>query len=175
MLPADLGSAHGRGSQDEYSKLGLTAKARVGKSVARIGTLAFRSPVVSNNDTRLLPGTFRGAMVTSQDVDNLTLQGGKIDRIKFNSSSDFVEMSANRIGGTSDSFVFAGGDYRLTQQLTTSLHYGNLEDIYKQYYGGLQYLLPLADKRSLKLDLRYARSTEDGNFRDLTTRRWAPW
>ncbi|WJN48865.1 OprD family porin [Pseudomonas asiatica] len=167
LLPADLGSAHGRGSQDEYSKLGLTAKARVGKSVARIGTLAFRSPVVSNNDTRLLPGTFRGAMVTSQDVDNLTLQGGKIDRIKFNSSSDFVEMSANRIGGTSDSFVFAGGDYRLTQQLTTSLHYGNLEDIYKQYYGGLQYLLPLADKRSLKLDLRYARSTEDGNFRDL--------
>jgi hypothetical protein len=167
LLPADLSSRNGRGSEDEYSKLGVTGKVKISKTVARVGSLAFRSPVASSNDTRLLPATFQGAMVTSNDISNLTLQGGKINRIKFNSSSDYVEMTGNRIGGESDSFVFGGGDYKFTKELTASLHYGNLKDVYKQYFGGLLYVLPISKDQSLKVDLRYARSTEDGDFRNL--------
>lgn len=163
LLPADLSG----GSQDEYSKLALTGKLKVSKSTLKVGALAFRSPIVSNNDTRLLPQTFRGVLANSQEIDNLTLQGGKINRIKANSSSDYTEMSANRIGGDSDSFVFGGGEYKLTPELTTGLHYGNLEDIYKQAYGTLVYLHPLGENQSIKTDLRYAKSQEDGSFRDI--------
>jgi len=164
LLPADLSSG---GSQDEYSKLALTGKMRISKSTLKVGALAFRSPVVSNNDTRLLPGTFQGALANVQEIDNLSLMGGKINRIKFNSSSDYVEMSANRIGGSSDSFLFSGADYKVTPDLTTGLYYGNLEDIYKQAYGTLVYLKPLGQGQSVKADLRYAKSKEDGNFRDI--------
>lgn len=166
LLPADLSG----GSQDEYSKLGLTAKARVAKSELKVGTLFFRSPMVSSNDTRLLPGTFRGAMLVSQDISNLKLSGGQIDRIKANSSSDFVKLSGNRIGGESDEFNFAGGDYLIGKDLTASLHYAQLEDVYQQAYGGLVHILPLGDGQSLKTDLRYSSSREDGNFRDLDNR-----
>ncbi|HBX56704.1 OprD family porin [Pseudomonas sp. UBA2684] len=163
LLPAD-GSG---GSQDEYSKLGLTGKVKVSNSTLKVGALHFRSPIVSANDSRLLPQLFQGALLNVQEVDNLILQGGQINRIKANSSTDYTEMTGNRIGGDSDSFVFAGGDYKLTPALTAGLHYGKLEDVYQQYYGTLTHLLPLGEEQSLKSDLRFAKSREDGNFRAL--------
>ncbi|TBV03802.1 OprD family porin [Phytopseudomonas dryadis] len=163
LLPAD-GSG---GSQDEYSKLALTAKAKISNSTLKVGALHFRSPIVSANDSRLLPQTFQGALLNVQEIDRLTLQGGKINRIKANSSTDYTEMTANRIGGSSDSFVFGGGDYKITPELTAGLHYGTLEDVYQQYYGTLVHLLPLGEGQSLKTDLRYSQSREDGNFRDI--------
>jgi len=166
LLPAD-GSG---GSQDEYSKLGLTGKIKVSNSTLKVGALHFRSPIVSANDSRLLPQTFQGALLNVQEVDNLVLQGGKINRIKANNSTDYTEMSANRIGGSSDAFVFGGGDYRVTPDLTAGLHYGQLDGIYQQYYGTLSHLLPLGEGQSFKTDLRYASSREDGNFRDIDNR-----
>lgn len=170
LLPADLSSRNGLGSQDDYAKLGLTAKAKVSETVLKVGSLAFRTPVVSSNDTRLLPGTFEGALISSKDIDKLVLQGGKLEQIKFNSSSNYQDFTGNRVGGVSDDFRFAGGTYNFTKALSTSLYYGNLEDVYRQYFGGVVYEIPLADQQSLKFDLRYSKSTEDGNFRDLDNR-----
>lgn len=170
LLPADLSSKNGRGSQDEYSKLELTAKAKVSETVLKAGSLAFRTPVVSSNDTRLLPSTFEGALLTSKDIDQLVLQGGKLAQIKFNSSSDYQDFTGNRIGGVSDDFRFAGGTYSFNKALSTSLFYGNLENVYRQFFGGVVYEIPLAAQQSLKFDLRYSKSTDDGNFRPLDNR-----
>ncbi|KKA05082.1 porin [Pseudomonas ogarae] len=170
LLPADLSSKNGRGSQDEYSKLELTAKAKVSETVLKAGSLAFRTPVVSSNDTRLLPSTFEGALLTSKDIDKLVLQGGKLEQIKFNSSSDYQDFTGNRIGGVSDDFRFAGGTYSFNKALSTSLFYGNLENVYRQFFGGVVYEIPLATQQSLKFDLRYSKSTDDGNFRPLDNR-----
>lgn len=170
LLPADLSSKNGRGSQDEYSKLELTAKAKVSETVLKVGSLAFRTPVVSSNDTRLLPSTFEGALLTSKDIDQLALQGGKLEQIKFNSSSNYQDFTGNRIGGVSDDFRFAGGTYSFNKALSTSLFYGNLENIYRQFFGGVIYEVPLAAQQSLKFDLRYSKSTDDGNFRPLDNR-----
>src|SRR5690606_7216798 len=67
---------------DQFSKLGLTAKARVGKTEARIGTLQPRLPVVISNDGRLLPQTFEGAQLTSKDLEGLTLTAGLLDKAR---------------------------------------------------------------------------------------------
>ncbi|AVU77976.1 OprD family porin [Pseudomonas rhizophila] len=170
LLPADLSSENGRGSQDEYSKLELTAKAKVSETALKVGSLAFRTPVVSSNDTRLLPSTFEGALLTSKDIDQLVLQGGKLEQIKFNSSSNYQDFTGNRIGGVSDDFRFAGGTYSFNKALSTSLFYGNLENVYRQFFGGVVYEIPLAAQQSLKFDLRYSKSTDDGNFRPLDNR-----
>lgn len=170
LLPADLSSKNGRGSQDEYSKLELTAKAKVSETALKVGSLAFRTPVVSSNDTRLLPSTFEGALLTSKDIDQLVLQGGKLEQIKFNSSSNYQDFTGNRIGGVSDNFRFAGGTYSFNKALSTSLFYGNLENVYRQFFGGVVYEIPLAAQQSLKFDLRYSKSTDDGNFRPLDNR-----
>ncbi|WP_217475758.1 OprD family porin [Stutzerimonas stutzeri] len=154
-----------RGSEDEYSKLGLTAKAKYSKSTLRLGDLRLRSPIVSSNDSRLLPASFKGGLLNIQEIDNLIVQGGKLTEIRHNNSSNYERMSA--LGGTSDEFVFLGGDYKFTPNLSAGLHYGNLEEVYKQYYGTLVYVLPLGDSQSVKTDVRYAKSTEDGTFRNV--------
>ena len=157
-------------SADEYSEATAAVKIKVSKTELKVGGLFPKIPLVYAGDSRLLPQTFRGALLNVQEIDKLTLQGGTINQIKANSSTDYTDMTANRIGGNSDSFVFGGGDYKLTPALTAGLHYGNLEDIYQQYYGTLVHLLPLGDGQSLKTDLRYSRSREDGNFRNLDNR-----
>lgn len=163
LLPNDGQPA--QGSEDEYSKLGLTAKAKFSKSTLRLGDVRLRSPVVSSNDSRLLPASFKGGLINVQEIENLTLQGGKFNQIRHNNSTNYEDMTA--LGGTSDEFIFAGGDYKFTPNFSAGLHYGNLEDVYKQYYGTLVYVLPLGENQSLKTDVRYAKSTEDGNFRNV--------
>jgi len=163
LLPPDLSG----GSQDRYSELGLTAKIRVSNSTLKLGTLQIKDPVVSSNDTRLLPGTFRGALVSVQEIDRLKLTAGQVSQINFVDSTDYQDLTANRIGGSSDKFQFAGGDYQFLPNLTAQYRYGQLENIYQQNYLGFVHTLDLGSGQSLKSDVRYSRSTEDGNFRDL--------
>ncbi|BBP64988.1 pyroglutatmate porin [Pseudomonas sp. Cab53] len=163
LLPADLSG----GSQDRYGELGLTAKVRVSNSTLKVGTLQIKDPVVSSNDTRLLPATFKGGLASVQEIDRLKLTGGQFTQINVVDSTDYQDMSANRIGGNSDKFQFAGADYQFLPNLTAQYRYGKLQGIYQQNYLGFVHTLDLGAGQSLKSDVRYSRSTEDGNFRNL--------
>lgn len=68
MIPDD-----GTGAADQWSRLGLTGKVRLGKTEARLGTLTPKLPILVSSDSRLLPQTFEGAQLTSNSIDNLTL------------------------------------------------------------------------------------------------------
>lgn len=167
LLPAgDSGYA-----PDDYSELGLTAKAKVSKSVLKVGTLQLKNPAIATSDSRLLPAAMRGAQLVSNEIEGLTLDLGYVDQINNRNSTNYEDMGVNTSGksitGTSgvesDEFVFAGGTYKVTKDLSTSYYYSNLEDFYKQHALNLVHVLPIADGQSLKTDLRYQRSTDDGN------------
>lgn len=63
---------------------------------------------------------------------------------------------------TTDAFQFLNGTYQLSKGLTCAYYYSNLEDLYKRNSFNLVHVLPLGEAQSLKTDLRYARSTDDG-------------
>ncbi|MDH4608554.1 OprD family porin [Pseudomonas sp. BN102] len=158
-------------AQDEYGELGLTAKLRASQSTLKVGTLLPKLPVALYNDSRLLPQTFRGAWVNSAEVDNLSLDLGRFDRINLRNSSDNEEMAVFNGGNrnivlgrtkTSDRFDFAGASYKWSPNLSTGYHYGGLDGLYQQHYLTLNHLLPIAEGQSLKSDIRWARSTDDG-------------
>ncbi|MDA1433364.1 Porin-like protein NicP [Pseudomonas aeruginosa] len=124
------------------------------------------------NDSRLLPQTFQGGALNSMEIDGLTLDAGRLKKVNQRDSSDNEDMTITgggkrnivvRSGLTSDKFDFAGGSYKWTDNLSTSYHYGKLDNFYKQHYLGLVHTLPIADKQSLKSDIRWARSTDDGS------------
>ena len=150
---------------DEFSTLGVTAKLRFAKTEARLGTLRPKMPVLVFNDGRLLPETFEGLQVTSRDLDNLTLTGGQIQRVKSRNSSNNEGMAVAGAGGPagkrSNEFNFAGIDYSLSRELTLQYYYGELKDFYRQHFVGLvhQYQLPIG---SLKSDLRVFDSGPSG-------------
>src|SRR5690606_10497712 len=61
----------------------------------------------------------------------------------------------------SNTFYFAGADYKITKYLLAQYYYGNLEDFYKQHFFGLTHNWAIGPG-SLKTDLRYFHSDSDG-------------
>ncbi|WP_160287328.1 OprD family porin [Pseudomonas knackmussii] len=167
LLPRDREKVNG--AADDYSELGLTAKLRASKSVLKIGTLLPKLPTVLANDSRLLPQTFQGAYLNSTELAGLNIDAGQLRQVSQRDSSDSEDMtvttgSARGIvaSGTSDRFDFGGLTYQWTPQLSTAYHYAKLEDLYDQHVLNLVHVLPIAQGQSLKTDLRYARSEDDG-------------
>jgi hypothetical protein len=146
---------------DDFSKAGATAKVRISKTEGRIGTLMPNLPILKSNDGRLLPQMFEGGMITSSEIDNLTLTAGQIEHAVSRASSNSTGLSVSGGSEASNKFYFAGGDWKVNSDLTAQYYYANLEDYYKQHFAGLGHSLALGEG-SLKTDLRYFRTTSDG-------------
>ncbi|MFD2644840.1 OprD family porin [Pseudomonas japonica] len=145
---------------DDFSELGLTAKARISKTTLKLGTLQPALPVAAINDVRLLPSTYSGGLLTSQDIDGLTLNVGRLDKQNLRDSSSNDEMSY--AGVESSHLDLAGGTYSLTPRLAVSYYYAQMQDIYRQHYAGLVHDLPLGDGVNLRSDLRWFDTHESG-------------
>ncbi|WP_282361648.1 OprD family porin [Pseudomonas sp. PS01300] len=155
---------------NEFSSVGLTGKVKISKTVAQLGTLQPKLPVVTYNDGRLLPQTFEGGQITSNEIDNLTLVGGKLEHAKGRNSTNNESLTIAGSNGNpqtatsnrrSNAFYYAGADYKITKDLLAQYYYGNLDDFYKQHFLGLTHTLALP-VGSLKSDLRYFYSDSDG-------------
>ncbi|POA22375.1 outer membrane porin, OprD family [Pseudomonas sp. FW300-N1A1] len=152
---------------DNFSSLGLTAKAKISQTELKLGTLQPKLPVIVTNDGRLLPQTFQGGQIATNDIKDLTLIGGQIEHAKGRNSSNNEELSiagANSptaSGRDSNKFIYGGGDYKITKDLTAQYYYGNLEDFYKQHFLGLVHNWSIGPG-VLKTDLRYFNSGDDG-------------
>jgi hypothetical protein len=154
-------------SVSEWTRLGGNAKARFSKTELRVGNaLAPALPILVTNDGRLLPQAFEGGIVSSKEIDNVTLTGGQLTQSIGRASSNWTGLAVN--GGIKDSnqFRFAGGDWKVTKDLTLQYYYANLEDYYKQHFLGLVHVLPLGEDQSFKTDLRYFNSSSDGKNGD---------
>ncbi len=150
-------------ARDEFSSVGLTGKVRFSKTVAHVGTLQPKLPVVTFNDGRLIPQTFEGAQITSNEIDNLTLIAGQLEHAKGRTSSnaDSLAIAGATNGADSNKFYYGGADYKINKDLLVQYYYGNLDDFYKQHFLGLTHTLALG-AGSLKSDLRYFDTSSDG-------------
>ncbi len=161
IFPADTDGE----AVDNFSRGGVTGKVKVSKTEARYGILTPKLPILWSNDGRMLPQLFEGGQITSNEIDNLTLTGGQIEHVVGRMSSNFTGMAIS--GGTQESnhLRFAGGDYKVTKDLTLQYYFANLEDYYDQHFLGALHSLPLGPG-VLKTDLRYFRTTSDGKNAD---------
>lgn len=154
---------HGDGrAAEEASSFGATAKARLGKTVVRHGTLLPKMPVLVYNDARLLPQTYQGTQFTSADIEGLSLTLGRLHSFKLRDSTDSRGLFADGYnGGRSGDFSYAGADYQVSKTLRLSYFHGELNDFYRQDFAGIQHDLPLAGG-VLTSDLRYFKSRDTG-------------
>lgn len=154
-------------ASDDYSKLGVTAKARFGKSELRVGYLVPDLPVLQPNTSRLFPQSFSGTQLVSNDISNLKISLGQLDQAKDRDSTNYEDMKLTTVSkvykstALSDKFRFAGGDYSLTPNTLVSYHFAALDSIYQQQFAGLKNSFGLGPG-TLKTDLRYFTSDKDG-------------
>lgn len=165
-----LPNAFGNEGPDEYSEATGAVKVRLSKTVAKVGGLMPKLPIVSSGDSRLLPQVFTGGMITSQEIDGLTLNGGQLREVNFRNSTDRQDISATNYTSAasprdSDRYNFAGGDYKFNGGNTTvGLWYGELEDIYDQKLYNLIHVQPIGDWK-LGANLAYFDSQNNGSRR----------
>ncbi|HHJ1300231.1 TPA: OprD family porin [Pseudomonas sp. H2] len=164
LLPIDPQT---RRAKDEYSELGATVKARFSKTSLSVGTQLPSLPVITASPARLLPQTFRGASVTSSEIENLTLQAGRMDRVNLRDSTNnqpIAMASPNgrfKSGIFSDRFEYLGGEYRFADNFTARYYHADLENIYAQDFIGGIHSIALGSGR-LKTELRVFDSRESG-------------
>ncbi|MDH4872395.1 OprD family porin [Pseudomonas sp. BN515] len=164
LLPVDLQT---REAADDYSELGLTAKVKVSRSELQAGTVSTFLPIAFASPTRLLPQTFRGVYLRSQELDDLTLHAGWLDRINLRDSTDYQPMTVaapnRRFNGAaeSDRFTFIGGDYAWSDTLTLKYYHAELDQMYRKDYFGFVDDRPVGEGR-LKSDFRLFVTGEDG-------------
>lgn len=148
---------------DNFGRLGVAAKARVSKTVVKVGEWVSTLPILRSDDGRSLPQTFRGAQVTSQEFGGLTLYGGQFRQNSPRNDASMEDMSMNgKAAFTSDRFNFGGGEYTFNDRHTTvGLWYDELKDIYQQKYFSLSHSQPLGDW-TLGANLGFFTGKEDG-------------
>ncbi|RZO09425.1 outer membrane porin, OprD family [Pseudomonas moorei] len=150
-------------AEHSWSRAGGTLKARLSQTELRLGN-AFTPnlPILVSTDSRLVSQNFAGGMITSKEIDGLTLNAGKLEQSSGRATSNPTGLAV--AGGTmaSNNFSFAGGDWKVTKDLTLQYYYANLENYYKQNFLGLVHVLSLGEEQSLKTDLRYFDSSSDG-------------
>lgn len=151
----------GRSVRD-YASLGLTTKLRLAKTEVRHGTLRPSLPVLVHNDGRLLPQTFTGTHLVSNDLKNLQLHAGLIEQVRGRASTDRTGLAV--LGGSRESnhFWFAGADWQALPQVKAQYYFAKLEDYYNQHFLGLTHDWKLGDQQALKTDIRYFNTSSTG-------------
>ena len=165
-----LPGAFGDEAPDDYSRAGAALKVKVSKTELKVGELQPNLPVLTFSDIRLLPPTYSGASIVSQEITGLTLQGGQMRATSLRNEAGDDDIRALVPRGPryvptpfSDSFNYAGADYAFNQNRTSvGAWYAQLEDIYNQRFFSLKHSEPLG-AWTLGANLGYFDSAEDGD------------
>lgn len=158
---SNRGTNRNRKSVDNYSQAGAAVKARLSNTTLKYGDQFVSLPVLAVDDSRLLPESTSGFLVTSNEIENLELNLGH-----FTALSGMNAVSKDSVSdddyGTLRSLDLVGGRYNFTDDLSVAYYYsdaslghkgqGEGRVKVKKHYTNVNYTLPIADAQSLNFD-----------------------
>jgi imipenem/basic amino acid-specific outer membrane pore len=156
-------SSNGK-NEDSFGKAGGAVKFRVSKTELKIGDMQPQNPVFAVGGSRLLPQTASGVSLQSSEIKGLDVEAGRFtsgtSQDETNRDGDIWALYA---GVTAKSATYGGGKYAVTDNLGVGFYYNKLEDVWNQYYGNVNYALPLTDNQALAFDFNIYRTTDTGS------------
>jgi len=128
---------------DGYGRAGATLKLRVSNSELKVGLLEPQFPVVFRDNTRVLPQTFQGALLTIGEFDKVKLTAGQLWETSVRASSNGEKIYLNGRSPTqrSDNLSFVGADAKWTDDWSSSYWFARLDDIYDQFSRNTSFLI----------------------------------
>ena len=142
----------------DVAKAGASLKVRLSNTVLAYGDLRPNLPVMNHDSSRLLPESFTGTMLTSNEIEGLELVAGT-----FHAESRKSDEGRDS-GGLKSIDVF-GGSYQFNDALSGALYASDIENVvrtnsFKRQYVNLNYTMPIASN-SLNFDLNGYRTKYD--------------
>ncbi|HSC85319.1 MAG TPA: OprD family porin [Pseudomonas sp.] len=162
LLPIDSDGT----ADDDYSYAGGAVKARISNTELKYGNLVPTAPVFATGTARLFPGTATGFQLLSSEIENLNIDAGHFTSIRDGSASTNSDGDITlAYGGGIDAerVDYLGGTYGITDNLSVTAYGAKLEDIWNQYYGNLNYTLPLTETQALNFDFNIYDTSETGD------------
>ncbi|SFV63387.1 hypothetical protein MNB_SV-9-1224 [hydrothermal vent metagenome] len=137
------------------------------KSTIKLGRQLLDSPHADSDDIRMIPNYFQAYRIKSNEIDDLTIHAGLIDKMagweNGVDSSEFVKISD--VLGTdkpTDGIYFLGGIYEGLKDISLSAWYYNYDDIADIFYGEVGYSYDINENIKLSMGLQYDTSTASG-------------
>ena len=156
--PADGDSpTNQQNSPHNLARGGAAVKFRISNTVLKYGDQMPELPVLQYDDGRLLPESYTGTRVTSQEIKGLELNAGRF-------TQEARKRAEGRDSGGLKAINVFGGSYKFTENLSASLYTSDVEDVLKKHYLGVNYVHPIADDQSLTLDFNGYKSYFDKKY-----------
>jgi len=133
----------------DLSQTGAAIKAQFSNTVIKYGNQFPSMPVLAYDDSRLLPQSFTGTLITSNEIEGLELNVG---RFTADSAMPSSSRDTQYDWGSLKSINVVGGTYVFTDSLSTSLYYADNEDVAKKKYANINYVMPFGSDQSLAFD-----------------------
>jgi imipenem/basic amino acid-specific outer membrane pore len=151
--------------EDSYGEAGVAVKARLSATELKYGDMRTAAPVFATGDAFLLPETATGFLLTSNEIENLTLEAGHFTAFNdYNSSNHDSELAASYGSGKAGgSISFGGATYTAVENLTLMLYAANYEEVWNQYFANINYAIPFNEKQSLTFDGNIYRTNDTGD------------
>ncbi|MFT3757285.1 OprD family porin [Thauera sp.] len=141
----------------DVARAGASIKLRFSNTVLAHGDLRPTLPVLNHDASRLLPESFTGTMITSNEIEGLTLHAGRFH-------AEARKSDENRDGGGLKAIDVLGGRYQFNEVFSGALYASDIEDVLKRQYINLNYVRPLAQGDSLTLDFNGYNTRQDKKF-----------
>ncbi|QIO09911.1 OprD family outer membrane porin [Acinetobacter lanii] len=155
--------------QDDFGKWGVTLKAKVSETELRVGEIFPMTPIVYFDPSRQLITSYEGAWLESKDIKNTKVTLGYLWSInaRYNNQFDDFTLWPNEVAvkddKRSDGMYVAGIDHQLTKNIALSYFYGEMRDIYRQNYLGVDYKKQLDAKNKIASHVHYFDNREAGD------------
>ncbi|MDF2643528.1 MAG: rane protein, partial [Pseudomonas sp.] len=100
---------------EDLARVGAAVKARISNTVIKYGDQMPQLPVLSYDNSRLLPETYTGTMITSNEIEGLELVAGRF-------TSQVRKSATGHDSGDLKSINVYGGSYKFTDEFTAAFY-----------------------------------------------------
>jgi ribosomal protein L27 len=142
---------------DDLQRFGGAVKFRISKTELKYGDMMPELPVLSYDNSRLLPESYTGTMITSKEIKDLTLVAGRF-------TAQTRKSAEGRDSGDLKSINVYGGSYKFTDAFSGAFYASDDEDTLKKQYLNLNYVFALPQDQSLTLDFNGYKTKLDKDF-----------
>ncbi|MDE1168511.1 MAG: OprD family porin [Pseudomonas sp.] len=151
---------NGEGSAaSDLARAGAAVKLRISNTVIKYGDQMPVLPVLNYDNSRLLPESYNGTYITSNEIKGLELNVGHF-------TQEVQKSTESHDSGRLKRLDVYGGSYTFTDNFKASLYAADNEDVMKKQYLGATYVMPFTKDQSLTLDFNGYKSELDAQYAD---------